>query len=194
MTRTKAALTLIAFSFVVLQIDALRQTLLPASSANLIALSSSAMAGGSCAVPAAERLRGQWRVTAVRCTTAACREAHMAVGDTMTFAQDISGARQFSVNVKGTDQAADKARSEGYTLRSDGIGNTVGPIVLGHNVLDGSPLQLHWLVVKLRAYDADGFGNCAVRGLVAVCAEEPTGNDAQCSDHQHGGMVHVDPM
>ncbi|MCS6947503.1 MAG: hypothetical protein NZM12_07800, partial [Steroidobacteraceae bacterium] len=61
------------------------------------------------------------------------------------------------------------------------------------HVLDGTPLQLHWFIVKLRPTNQDVLGNCNVRGVIEVCSNEPAPGSSQCTDHQHGGIIVVDP-
>ena len=193
MTKIKAVVWVFGFAVIVLLLDVVRQSMFPAATAGGTPFIASAAAQGACPIPPIENMAGSWRVTAVECTTAACRAAHMSVGDRLTVQQDISGARNFSVAVAAAQPGALRAHTEGYELRSDGIGNAVGPIVLEHNILDGTPLQLHWMIFKIRAYDADGFGSCKVRGLIAVCDQQPANGSAQCTDRQHGGMIHVEP-
>lgn len=194
MTRIKALVCILGFGFVMFLLDVSRQYLDPATPAQTSALVGTAVAAGSaCPIPPIEALAREWRVTSVGCATAACKATHFSVGDKLTFEQDISGARNFSVVAKPLIPGARRARSEGYELRSDGVGNATGPIVLDHDVLDGTPLQLHWMIVRLRSYDADGFGLCKLHALAVVCDQEPAKGSSQCSDHQHGGDIHLDP-
>jgi hypothetical protein len=85
------------------------------------------------------------------------------------------------------------AKSVGYALRSDGVAGVKGPIVLDHDPLDGSPLDLHWLIVDVRAYDSDGYGTCKLTGRVQVCTTEPAAGASTCDDKQHGGIILIDP-
>jgi hypothetical protein len=193
MTKIKAIVWTLGFGVIVLLLDVVRQSMFPDATPGATPFVATAGAQTACPIPAVERMAGSWRVTAVECTTAACKATHMAVGDRVNVEQDISGAKNFSVAVNAAKPGAVRAHTEGYELRSDGIGNAAGPIVLDHNILDGTPLQLHWMIFKIRAYDADGFGSCKVRGLIAVCDQEPAKGATQCTNQQHGGMIHLDP-
>jgi hypothetical protein len=175
-------------------LDVSRQYLSPSTTDQTLAwVGTAAAAGAACPIPPIAALARDWKVTAVDCSTAACKATHFAVGDKLTFEQDISGARNFSLVAQPLNPGARRARTEGYELRSDGIGNATGPIVLDHNPLDGTVLQLHWMIVRLRSYDADGLGLCKLHALAVVCDQEPAKGSSQCSDHQHGGDIHLDP-
>jgi hypothetical protein len=192
-TKIKPVYWIFVFAVVVLLLDVVRQSMSPGATPSATPFIASAGAQSACPVPPVEKMAGTWRVTAVECTTPACRATHFEVGDRMTLAQDISGAKNFSVAVAPAQAGGKRPHTEGYELRSDGIGNAVGPIVLDHNVLDGTPLQLHWMILKIHAYDADGFGSCKIRGLIAVCDQEPAQGSTVCSDRQHAGMIHIEP-
>jgi hypothetical protein len=193
-TRAKALICIVSLGFVMFVMDVARQYLSPGTSAQASATAGTAVAAGSaCPIPPIEALAREWRVTSVGCTTAACKAAHFSVGDKLIFEQDISGAKNFSVAAKPLNPAALRARTEGYELRSDGIGNAVGPIVLDHNPLDGTTLQLHWMIVRLRSYDANGLGLCKLHALAVVCDQQPADGSSRCDDHQHGGDIHLDP-
>jgi hypothetical protein len=193
-TKTKALVWVIGFSFVILLLDIMRQSISPTTPTRTTPLIGTVMAAdGACPIPPLERLAGDWHVTSVGCTTAACKATHFSVGDKLTFQQDVSGARNFSIAAEPSKPGARRAHSEGYELRSDGIGNATGPIVLDHDPLDGTPMQLHWMIVKLRAHDADGFGLCKLHALAVVCEQEPAKGSSQCTDQQHAGNIHLDP-
>ncbi len=194
MTKIKALVWIVGFSFVVLLLDVFRQSMTPASRPHSTSLVSTAMAApASCPIPPMQRLAGNWVVTSSTCTSAACRATHLTVGDKFKFEQDVSGAKNFSVAVAPGVAGAARPHTEGYELRSDGIGNAVGPIVLANNSLDGPVLQIHWMIAKIRGYDADGFGSCKVRGMIEICDQQPANGSAQCTDQQHGGIIHLDP-
>lgn len=194
MTRTKALVCILGFGFVMFVLDVSRQYLLPAIPGNNPSWVATAMAASAaCPIPPMEALAREWRVTAVGCATPACKASHFSVGDKITFEQDISGAENFSLAAKPLNPQARRAHTEGYELRSDGIGNAIGPIVLDHDPLDGTTLELHWMIVRLRSYDADGFGLCKLHALVNVCDAEPAKGSSGCTDHQHGGDIHLDP-
>lgn len=195
MSKIKVVIWVLGFSFVVLLLDGMRQSLaLPGSGTDGGLMPTAAAAGASCAVPQIERLSGDWAVKSTGCNSVSCRQPHLDVGDRLTFEQDISGVQNFSLRVQPSKSGRRGSHTEGTTLESDGIGNVTGPIVLDHSPLDGTPLQIHWLIIKLRAYDADGLGDCRVRALIAVCDEQPTSRSAVCTDRQHGGLLHADPV
>lgn len=150
-------------------------------------------ATATCAVPSLERLPGTWVVRSARCANGACAKAHFGPGDRVRFERDVSGEANFSVTVTDRAKSAVGAKSVGYALRSDGVAGVKGPIVLDHHPLDGSPLDLHWLIVDVRAYDADGYGTCKLTGRVQVCTAEPAAGATTCGDRQHGGIIIMDP-
>ena len=194
MTKTKALICTLGFGFVMFVLDVSRQYLSPAVPTQTSAfVGTAAAAASACPIPPIDALAREWRVTAVGCATAACKATHLSVGDKVTFEQDISGARNFSIATQPLKPGARRAPTEGYELRSDGVGNAVGPIVLDHDPLDGTPLDVHWMIVKLRSYDADGMGLCKLHALAVVCEQEPAKGSSQCSDHQHAGQIHLDP-
>lgn len=192
MTKSRAFLLVAAFSFVVLLLDVLRQAKVTGAPAHVASIVSTAVAGGSCAVPPMEHLAGNWHVIAASCTSGACKAAHFSIGDKLSFQQDISGVKNFSVAAVAAATGR-RVHTEGYELRSDGVGNAVGQVVLDHNPLDGTPLALHWMVAKLRSYDSDGMGNCKERATIAFCDQQPANGSAQCTTQQHDGGIVVDP-
>ncbi len=147
----------------------------------------------TCAVPSLQRLPGTWVVRSSRCSNGACARAHLTPGDRVRFERDVSGEANFSVAVTDRAKNAVAARSVGYALRSDGVAGVKGPIVLDHDPLDGSPLDLHWMIVDVRAYDADGYGTCKLTGRVQICTTEPAAGASTCGDKQHGGIIIMDP-
>jgi hypothetical protein len=147
----------------------------------------------ACAVPSLATLAGAWVVRSARCANASCARAHFAAGDRLGFERDISGEANFSFKLLKRASPGFAARTEGYALRSDGVATVQGPIVLDHDPLDGSPLDLHWLIVDVRAYDADGYGNCKVTARVQVCSQQPGAGATACDDKQHGGIIVLDP-
>jgi hypothetical protein len=191
MNKTKAALTVLAGGFVLFILGALREVVDPVAAARDSGVIARAEAATPCAAPSVDALQRSWKIVSTGCTD--CAQGHLQVGDLLTFAKDVSGATNFSLAVKPgkADRAA--SRTEGYTLRSDGVGNVTGPIVFEHSVLDGSPLQLHWLIVKVRNFDANGLGQCKLAGRVNVCNEEPAPGASSCSSLQHAGSIHLEP-
>lgn len=150
-------------------------------------------ATAACAVPSVGAIAGDWVVSSARCDGGACAKTHMNVGDRVRFTRDVSGEANFSVEVTNGATKAVGARSVGYALRSDGVAGVKGPITLGHSPLDGSPLDLHYLIVDVRSYDADGYGTCKLTGRVQVCDAEPVAGATSCSAKQHGGVIIIDP-
>jgi hypothetical protein len=190
MTRFSRACLPIALGFVVFTLDSLWNFIDPTHPSTATGPIATANAATACGVPSIEALAREWTVQSVACD-GECAVAHVAKGDKFTFSRAYGDKPSFSLQVRPTDAARTGARTEGATLGSDGIGNVRGPIVLGHNLLDGSPLQLHWIIVQLRAYDLTGTGDCALRARVAVCDAEPAANAASCSTKQHNGMIHL---
>lgn len=191
MNRTKATLTILAGGFVLFIFGALREAVDPVAAARDGSLMPRAVAATACDIPNLDELARNWKVVSTGCTD--CKQGHLQVGDAMSFAKDISGENNFAVEVKPGKAGRRASRTEGYALRPDGVGNVSGPIVFEHNVLDGSPLQLHWLIVKVRKYDADGLGQCKLAGRVSVCTEEPAPGASSCSSRQHDGALHIEP-
>lgn len=149
-------------------------------------------APGVCPVPSLSEVAGDWVVRSAKCTNGACKRAHLAVGDRVRFQRDVSGEANFSVDFVPSATKR-RAQTDGYTLRSDGVAGLKGPIVLDHDPLDGSPLDLHWLIVQIRSYDSDGFGTCKLTGLIQVCESEPAAGASECGAQQHGGSIVVGP-
>lgn len=149
-------------------------------------------AGAICPVPSLKEVPGVWVVSSAKCASDACRLAHFAAGDRVRLERDISGEANFSIDVQPTDTARRRARSEGYTLRSDGVAGIKGPLVLEHDVYDGSPLDLHWLIVQIRSY-ADTSGACRLTGRVQICENEPAAGATDCDAKQHTGHIIIDP-
>lgn len=191
MTQTKAALYVLVFGFVAFVLDGLMQRLNATAPTLQHGLIATAGAAGSCPIPPVRALAATWRVTLDQCS-GTCVAGHLRVGDQLTFAQDVSGAENFSLAVAPGSGGRRPSRTEGTTLASDGVGNVKGPIVFEHNVLDGSPLQLHWLIVKIRSYDVDGLGQCKLRGRISVCGAEPARNATSCGPQQHMGDISVE--
>lgn len=150
-------------------------------------------ATATCAVPPVGALARDWVVKSARCAGGACAKGHMNLGDKMRFQRDVSGEANFSVEVANPVSKLVGARSIGYALRSDGVAGVKGPITLAHDPLDGSPLDLHYLIVDVRAYDADGAGTCKVQGRVQICDAEPAKGATSCGPQQHGGIIIIDP-
>ncbi len=192
MNKTRATLAVLVTGFVLFILGALREIVDPVAAAREGGLTPRAMAAGACPIPSLDELATEWKVSSTGCTTD-CKQTHLQVGDKLTFGKDISGASQFSLDVKPGKPDRVASRTEGFTLRSDGVGNVSGPIVFEHNVLDGSPLQLHWLIVKLRKHDANGLGQCNLRARVSVCGNEPAAGASSCTSLQHEGEIHIDP-
>ena len=105
-----------------------------------------------------------------------------------------SAASPQSAQPSHCSDAGKSATNVSGVRRYHGVGNVSGPIVLGHDVLDGSPLQLHWLIVNLRSFDSDGLGACQLRGRVQVCAAEPAKGATSCGTLQHAGIIHIEPQ
>jgi hypothetical protein len=190
MTKNKALLTALAAGFVMFIVDGVRERMDPL--AHGTGLVPTAAAAGSCGVARPEELARNWVIRSTSC--ADCNEGHLQVGDVLDFRRDVSGALAFSVDVRPGKAGRAASKTDGYTLESDGVGNATGPIVLGHNVLDGTPLQLHWLIVKIRRYDADGLGDCQLRARIQVCDEEPARGAGACTNRQHAGEIHAEPF
>jgi hypothetical protein len=165
----------------------------PAAGGAFAFLPTAEAATATCAVPSLDRLPGTWVVRSSRCPDGACARSHLAPGDRVRFERDVSGEANFSVAVLGRGRNNVSAKSVGYALRSDGVAGVKGPIVLDHDPLDGSPLDLHWLIVDVRAYDSDGYGTCKLTGRVQVCTTEPVAGASTCGDKQHGGIILIDP-
>lgn len=159
--------------------------------AALLASGTAQAAPAACPVPSLSAVPGDWVVKSAKCTSADCKRSHLAVGDRVRFERDISGEANFSVDFTPAATGR-RAKTDGYTLRSDGVAGLKGSITLDHDALDGSPLDLHWLIVQFRAAD-DGFGSCAVRGLVQICGSEPAAGAASCGAKQHDGHIVVGP-
>ncbi len=194
MNKTKATLIFLIAGFVLFIVGALREIADPIAAARESSLMPRAMAAEACDVPRADALAQRWVVASTGCTSN-CKQTHLQVGDVLAFDKDVSGELNFSLDVKPAKSAAARlaSRTAGYALRSDGVGNVSGPIVFEHSVLDGSPLQLHWLIVKLRNYDADGLGKCELHARMEICNDEPAPGATSCSDQQHAGAIHLDP-
>jgi hypothetical protein len=150
-------------------------------------------APAECAVPPVGALAQEWVVRSSRCTDGACAKTHLGVGDRFRFDRDISGEASFSLDVINAATKARSARTVGYALRSDGVAGVKGPITLAHDPLDGSPLDLHYLIVDVRAYDANGDGTCRLTARVQVCTDEPGPGATSCGAKQHGGVIILDP-
>lgn len=192
MNKTKATQLVLISGFVLFTLGALREVVDPIAAARGDGLMPRAMAASACPVPRLDELERSWTVASTGCTTD-CKQTHLQVGDKLSFGKDISGELNFSMAVAPGKPGRAASSTEGFTLRSDGVGNVTGPIVFEHSVLDGSPLQIHWLIVKIRKYDADGLGQCKLRARVAVCGEEPAAGAASCTSRQHEGEIHLDP-
>ena len=191
MNKTKATLTVLAGGFVLFILGALREVVDPVAAARYGSLVPRAVAGTACDIPRLDELARTWKVVSTGCTD--CKQRHLQVGDALSFAKDLSGENNFALEVKPGTAGRPGSRTEGYTLRADGVGNVTGPIVFEHDLLDGSPLQLHWLIVKVRRYDADGLGQCKLAGRVSVCTDEPAAGASSCSSRQHDGELHIEP-
>lgn len=189
---SKQRIVLIAAAgFVVFALEGLLSKVDSASSRALALWMPTAGAATACPAPDIEELARTWTVRAVGCT-GDCKDAHVAVGDKFVFARDYEQRPSFSLEVRPVAPGSRKAmRSEGHTLVSDGVSNAIGPIVLTHNLLDGTPLQTHWLIILLRSYDLDGSGDCQLAARVAICEQEPAKGATACSDQQHSGHVHL---
>ena len=192
MNKIKAVVAVVALGFVVFVLDGIRHRIDPQGTVNSGSMVAAARAGASCPVPGVDQLAGVWHVTSAACV-GSCNQSHFALGDTMRFDRNVSGETNFSLASVPSDKARRASRSIGYALESDGVGNVTGPIVLDHNPLDGSVLNTHWMIVKVRSYDATGLGDCKLHGVVAVCDQEPATGSGVCSSQQHMGSVHVEP-
>lgn len=181
----------VAAGFVLFTVGALRDLADPSAAVRGNGLMPAAVAAESCPLPKVDALARDWVIVSTTC--ADCRSTHLQKGDRLRFEKDVSGAANFSAVVTPASTGRKGSRTEGYTLASDGVGNVSGPIVLGHDPLDGSPLDLHWLIVKVRSVDTDGLGSCALRGRVQVCAEEPAQGATSCTTQQHAGVIHIEP-
>lgn len=179
-----------ALGFVVFTLDSLWSLVDPGHASAALSPVPSARAATVCPVPSIEQLARTWTVQSVACD-GACVAAHVEKGDQFSFARAYGDRPSFSLQVKPIDPLRVAARTEGATLVSDGVGNVTGSVVFGHNLLDGSPLQLHWIIVKLRAYDLTGEGDCSLRARVEVCDSEPAAGAASCSTKQHNGIIHL---
>lgn len=184
---------LVAASFVVFALEGLLSKVDSAGARALALWMPSAGAATSCPAPSIEELARTWTVRSSGCS-GDCRDAHVSVGDRFTFARNFEQNPSFSLDVRPVDPASRRAlRTAGHTLASDGVSNAVGEIVLTHNLLDGTPLQTHWLIVMLRSYDLDGSGDCQLAARVAVCDQEPARGATACSEQQHNGVIHLGP-
>lgn len=192
MNKTKATLTVLAGGFVLFILGALREVVDPVAAARDGSLMPRAVAATACDMPRLDELARNWKVVSTGCTD--CKQGHLQVGDALAFAKDVSGESNFSLEVKPGKAGRQVSRTEGYALRADGVGNVSGPIVFEHNPLDGSPLQLHWLIVKVRQYDADGLGQCKLAARVSVCSDEPAPGASSCTSQQHAGSIHLEPF
>jgi hypothetical protein len=181
-------LVIVALGFVVFTIDGLWGAVDPQHAQMRFAPIPTAQAQAVCPVPSVERLAGKWTVLSVGCD-GDCEDAHVAQGDQFVFTRDVAPQAAFAAAINPVSAARRAARTEGPSLASDGVGNVTGPIVFGHSTLDGSPLQLHWLIVKLRAYDIDG--DCKLRARVEVCDYEPARGASSCTSKQHNGIIHI---
>lgn len=180
----------VAAGFVLFTVGALRELADPAAAARG-GLMPVARAAEACPTPKVDELARDWVIVNSTCTE--CRSTHLQKGDRIRFARDLSGAASFSAVVTPGSSGRKGSLTEGYSLVSDGVGNVTGPIVLGHDPLDGSPLQLHWLIVKIRSFDSDGLGSCALRGRLQVCDAEPGKGATSCTAQQHAGEIHIEP-
>lgn len=192
MKSKQVVLATVTTGFVLFTLGALREAGDPRLAAAGDAWLPTARAAEACPVPPASRLAGDWKIVSTGCTTD-CRQTHLQKGDRMSFVQDVSGESRFSLTVTPVGTGRAVSRTEGETLVADGVGNVTGPIVFEHDRLDGSPLELHWLIVKLRQYDADGLGRCQLRGRVQVCDSEPAAGATGCTSLQHAGELHIEP-
>ena len=191
-SKSRVAL-IVAAGFVVFALEGLLSKVDSAGARALALWMPTAGAATSCPAPSIEALARTWTVRSTGCS-GDCRDAHVAVGDKFTFLRNYEERPSFSLDVKPVDPNSRKAmRTAGHTLASDGVSNAVGEIVLTHNLLDGTPLQTHWLIVMLRAYDLDGSGDCQLAARVAVCDQEPAKGATACSAQQHNGFIHLGP-
>jgi hypothetical protein len=191
MTVTKAAAAVTAVGFVLFIVEGVRERIDPLAAAQHGGVVASANAQvGACAAPGVAELSGNWVVRSVGCKD--CKQTHLNAGDKLSFAQDVSGDTNFALSVRAPGSSKTSS-TVGYALASDGVGNVTGPIVLSHSALDGTPLGLHYLIVKIRRYDVDGLGQCKLRARISVCDSEPARGAGACSAQQHGGEIHADP-
>jgi hypothetical protein len=191
MTRFQAAASLAAAGFMLFIVDGVRERLDPVA-ATQSGLMATAEAAGSCAAPTVSALARTWTVSSASCN-GTCQRTHFAVGDKLTFTQELAGRPAFSLAVRKASASGAYASTTGETLASDGVGNITGPIVLSQSPLDGTPIALYHLIVKVRSYDADGSGVCKLRARVAVCENEPAAGSANCSTQQADGHILLDP-
>ncbi|MCU0760520.1 MAG: hypothetical protein MUF07_15175 [Steroidobacteraceae bacterium] len=192
MNITRAALAAVSAGFVLFTIGALREVADPAAAARGTGLIATAQAATACELPPIDKLARAWVVTSTGCTD--CKQTHLQKGDKLKFDQDVSGEANFSLKQKPAKSDRILSRTAGYALTADGVGNVTGPVVFDHDPLDGSPLDLHWLIVKLRSYDSDGLGSCKLRARVQVCGSEPAKGASSCSRLQHAGEIHLEEV
>lgn len=190
MTRLTRMLVVVALGFVVFTIDGLWSAIDPQHSQMRFEPIPTAQAQAVCPVPSIEKLAGNWTVQSAGCH-GDCKDAHVAPGDRFVFTRDVAPQAAFALMINSARSARRASKTAGPSLVSDGVGNVTGPIVFGHSTLDGSPLQLHWLIVKLRAYDVGG--ECSVRARVEVCDYEPAKGASSCNSKQHNGVIHLTP-
>lgn len=190
MTRFSRACLPLVLGFVAFTLDSLWNFIDPAHPIATRAPIATAHAATACAIPSVEALAREWTVQSVACD-GDCAVGHVAKGDKFTFTREYGDKPSFSLSVRPSAALRASAKTEGATLAGDGVGNVRGPIVFGHNLLDGSPLQLHWIIVQVRAYDLSGDGDCALRARVEVCEAEPASGATSCSARQHNGVVHL---
>lgn len=191
-SKTRIAL-IVAAGFVVFALEGLLSKVDSAGARALALWMPTAGAATACPAPSIEALARTWTVRSTGCS-GDCKDAHVSVGDQFTFTRNYEERPSFSLDVKPTDPSLRSAmRTAGHTLASDGVSNAVGEIVLTHNLLDGTPLQTHWLIVMLRSYDLDGAGDCQLAARVAVCDQEPALGATACSEQQHNGIIHLWP-
>lgn len=186
MTRLTRILAVAALGFVVFTLDGLWTAVDPQHAGLRLAPIATAQAQTVCPVPTLDKLARKWTVLSTGCD-GDCKDAHVAQGDELVFTRDIA-REAFALDINPVSTARRASKTEGHSLESDGVGNVSGPIVFGHSTLDGSPLQTHWLIVKLRAYDIGG--ECTLRGRAEVCDYEPAKGASSCSSKQHNGYLH----
>jgi hypothetical protein len=188
MTRLTRMLVVVALGFVVFTIDGLWSAIDPQHQQLRFEPIATAQAQTVCPVPSVEKLSGNWKVESAGCD-GDCKDAHVAQGDQFVFTRDVAPQAAFALSINPASSARRASKTEGAALASDGVGNVTGPIVFGHSTLDGSPLQLHWLIVKLRSYEVNG--ECSLRGRVEVCDYEPAKGASSCNSKQHNGVIHL---
>lgn len=195
MTRTKAAILAVISLLFIFVLDGLRERMPPVAYAYVLpkVVSDADAALAACALPKVGELARTWRVTSTQCTSGACASAHLVPGDQLTFSRDISGAAQFALTIATKQLPVRYSKTEGYTLAADGVAAVKGPITFTHNALDGSPLDLHYLIVRLSAQDVDGSGTCKPHATIEVCVDQPAPGATSCAANQHNGLIHVDP-